>query len=141
MICSDRETKRREQHKAARLRAWERTGSLYSTRAEEHLTQRIRDAFAVEFGPLRESTDVPVDVMEAGEVSAARAGDAGYAAMTLEAVGHALGITREAVRQIEVKALAKMAQALKLLAKMEGHRRGEAVIEALLLRTRKRAAR
>lgn len=118
MSCSDRETKRRADHREGRLRAWHATGSLYSPRAEAWLTQRIRAAFAVEFGPVRESTEAPGDVEEAGEGATALRGDG--RAMTLDEVGAALRLSRERVRQIEVKALAKMGEALKLLARTEG---------------------
>jgi hypothetical protein len=110
--CSDRETKRRADHKAARLRAWKSTGSLYSEQAEAHLLRQIRAAFTVEFGPVAERTEAPADVMEPSEEHTARVGDAHIHAMTLDEVGAVLRLSGERVRQIELKALAKMKCAL-----------------------------
>lgn len=141
MSCTDRETKRRERHREARLRAWERTGSLYSERAEAHMTQQIRDAFAVEFGPLRECTEAPGDVAEGEILTTSYQYPDDRREMTLEAVGHVLGIGREHVRQIEARALGKLQHALKLLAMTEGHRRAEDVITGLAMRPRRGTSR
>ena len=121
MSCSDRETKCRADHKEARLRAWHATGSLYSTRAEAALTQRIRDAMAAEFGPVRETTEPPGDVMEASDEGGAHT-LVEKPAMTFGEVGAVLGLSPQRVQQIEVRALAKLEQAFRVLAIVE--RRG-----------------
>lgn len=116
MACTDREQRRRDRVKAGRLKGWKLTGSLYSTRAEDYLTTRIREDVAAEFGPIVESTDPPGDIVEPGEGSDARIADSHVPAMTLAEIAEELGITRERVRQIETSALAKMKRALERFA-------------------------
>jgi hypothetical protein len=114
VICSDRETARRARHKAARLRAWQSTGSLYSVHAEAALTEQIRAAFTAEFGAPIDRTSPPGDVAEAEEEAGGQRGREVYE-MTLEQVGAVLRLSRERVRQIETKALAKLEPLLRRL--------------------------
>lgn len=97
----------REMVEAGRRRLWEAQHTLYSTDALIRMEDDIRQEVAAETG-----CEVMEDLRDAGEVEdkPLTHGESRIDyAMTLEEIGSVLGITRERVRQIEERALRKVA--------------------------------
>lgn len=123
---------------------WKNHGTLYGESAQCRIDHDVRAALVAEFGPVDDRVRLPVEVVDAcesddeGEGQPVVSPDDGMA-MTLKEIGDELGMTRENVRLIEVRALRKLRTAFDALLTQGGG--ADSVIADFVLAARAQEAK